>query len=173
MSRTFWEWWNRLRVHPPMKFGTDTYRAGALERLQEAELLMRTEQFVGSVYLGGLAVEGMLRSLLWQRDRSFDERHDLRRLASKVSDLGLLRRDTRDDEFIGTVSAIAAWWRNELRFAGREQALRWFRTVGAMDYRDSRSLKAICHAFFERCSTVLERCDLLWQRQQPTRSRPH
>jgi hypothetical protein len=48
----------------PDPFGQKHYREGALERLDEASLLLRAQQFAGAIYLAGRAVEGMLRALI-------------------------------------------------------------------------------------------------------------
>jgi len=86
-----------------MKFGTDTYRAGAFERIEDARLLKDAKRYAGSMYSAGLAVEGMLRSLFWLRDKKFDERHDLKRIATRIEELGLFVFHTR-------------WWpRSQLR----------------------------------------------------------
>ena len=51
-----------------MILGGADYRDGALERLQESEMLLVAQSFAGSVYLAGRSVEGMLRALIWRRD---------------------------------------------------------------------------------------------------------
>jgi HEPN domain-containing protein len=99
-----------------MQWRTDTYRLGALERIDEARLLKKAGRLAFSMYTGGLAVEGMLRSLCCLRSTEFDERHDLRRLAHRVAQLGLLRGE-RDDDFVGVVGDVARRWQNTLRFS--------------------------------------------------------
>src|SRR5687767_2321538 len=104
-----------------MQFGTDTYRLGAFERLNDARLLHDGQRFALSMYVSGLAVEGMLRSLHWIKDKRFDERHDLRGIATRIEELGLLRRGERDHDFVGTVSDVAERWSNDFRFANQDQ----------------------------------------------------
>lgn len=149
-----------------MKFGTDTYRAGAIERLADAELLLKERRYVAAVYVGGLAVEGMLRSLVWMRDKAFDERHDLRRLAVRVGYLGLLRESGRDQDFVGEVQSIAKKWRNGMRFADRNQAIRWWRSVGVLSSVVDVRLQGFCVSFVDECSRVVRRCEVLWQRSR-------
>src|SRR5947207_2332465 len=88
-------------------FGEIQYRQSALERLLEAETLSRNGHFGGSVYLAGRGVEGMLRAVIWKRDlpirlglKSLETGHDVRELLAMVRDLGLLRSDGHDDEFV-------------------------------------------------------------------------
>ncbi len=42
--------------------GATDYRNGAMERLEEAFILLRQERLGGCVYLAGRAVEGILRA---------------------------------------------------------------------------------------------------------------
>jgi hypothetical protein len=46
----------------------DDYRVGALERLNDAFILLRADQFAGAASSAGRAVEGMLRAVIWKRD---------------------------------------------------------------------------------------------------------
>ena len=149
-----------------MRFGTDTYRAGAIERLAAAESLLRDRRNIGAVYLGGLAVEGMLRSLVWMRDRTFDERHDLRRLAVRVGYVGLLREPEEDRDFVGEVQGIAKRWNNGLRFANEDQTVRWWRSLGVVSFSTRADVRPLCVSFVNECSRVVRRCELSWQRHR-------
>jgi hypothetical protein len=51
-----------------MSLSGDDYRRGALERLDDAHVLLRSELFAGSVSSAGRAVEGMLRAVVWKKD---------------------------------------------------------------------------------------------------------
>lgn len=119
-----------------MKFGTNTYRAGARERLDESRLLMDHGYEASSIYLAGLAVEGMLRSLLWLRDKRFDERHDLRRIAVQIENLGLVRSGQRDQDFVKQVEGVVRLWANDLRFADTEQLSRWLHRIGTIKSKE-------------------------------------
>lgn len=149
-----------------MIFGTDTYRAGALERLGESEILMRSGRYAGSLYLIGLAVEGMLRSLVWLKEREFDERHDLRRIASRIEDLGLLSRPkgkAHDEDFVVIVQAFARNWRNNFRFADMAKIEREISGDGVAKPKRGKMLRSLCEAQFERGSTIIKRCEVLWE----------
>ena len=149
-----------------MEFGTDTYCHGALERIGEARLLKDEHQYTGSIYLAGLAVEGMLRSLHWLKDRAFDPRHDLKRIAVRIQDLGLLRSGARDDDFVATVQEVAQNWSNDLRFADNAKTQRWLFKKRAIRKDQERFLKKACEDHLERCFEVVERCRILWQRHR-------
>jgi len=149
-----------------MEFGADTYQRGALERIGEARVLMEHGDFTGSIYLGGVAVEGMLRSLHWLRDKAFDPRHDLKRIAVRIRDLGLLQSGTRDDDFVATVQEVAQNWSNDLRFADNAKTQRWLFKKRAIRKDQERFLKKACADHLERCFEVVERCKVLWQRHR-------
>lgn len=151
-----------------MQFGTDTYRTGALERLEDSRRLKdaKVGHDVGSMYLAGLAVEGMLRSLLWLRDKQFDERHDLRQLAIRIGELGLLRAGGRDDDFVTLVQGVVRHWVNDLRFAGAEQSIQWYQQTRALRKSDEGALRKLCKEHWDQCSEVIRRCEVLWQRSR-------
>ncbi len=148
-----------------LKFGTDAYRAGSLERIEEARLL-KERHYSLSIYVAGLAVEGMLRSLCAIESREFDERHDLRKIAIRVQNLGLLRRGQKDHGFVAAVEKVAKYWRNTLRFAGFAQRQSFLVEAGAIGKRDPGRVRKFCEEYFDDCSTVVRRCEILWQRSR-------
>lgn len=153
-----------------MRFGTDTYRRGALERLEDARLLREKGHYSAAFYFAGLSVEGMLRALVWLRDKQFDERHDLRRLATRVRDLGLLRAGDRDDDFGAKIQGIVRTWANSLRFAGDDQLIRWLLKTGEIrggkKNKQHRDIKMLCEEQFNYCHEVVKRCEALCQRHR-------
>jgi hypothetical protein len=148
--------------------GGADYRDGALERLQESEILLIGQSFSGSIYLAGRSVEGMLRALIWRRDvgirqgkKSLETGHDLRELLVYVRNLGLLRAEGRDDRFEAKVQRVGRLWSNDLRFAPiRIIEARWKK---AGEVTNKRSLKLAAKEYFEDCSTIIKRCEVLWQ----------
>ena len=144
-----------------MQFGSETYRAGAFERLGDAGLLMHAGRHVLGLYSAGLAVEGMLRSLIWLRDRRLDERHDLRKIAIRIEQLGLLRTGGRDDDFVATVGSVAKRWHNNLRFADTSHTERWLFQNRSSRRHGSRRLQETCDELFNKCSAIVKRCEVL------------
>ena len=149
-----------------MRFGTDTYRAGAMERVGDATLLLENGHLSGAVYSAGLAVEGMLRSLVWLKDRQFDERHDLRRLAVRIENLGLLRQSDADVGFVGLIQDVAVRWHNNLRFAADDYLVRLWTNVGLVRRKRPGDMRLACRNFVLHCSDVIHRCEVLWRSQQ-------
>ena len=148
--------------------GEGDYRRGAFERLQEAYILLNRGLFCGSVYLGGRAVEGMLRALIWRNDpdvragrTSLDTGHDLRRLLDRVSNLGVLGDYERRDQFAGEVQNIGRLWFNNLRFLPTEKLRQHWWKIGEISPR--RSLKQAVGDYYIACNVVVRRCEALCQ----------
>lgn len=152
-----------------MQFGADTYRHGAHERMHDADILLVKDRLSSAVYVSGLAVEGMLRCLIWLRDKHLDERHDLRRLATRIERLGLLRDGESDLAFVSKVQGVARSWVNELRFADDEQTERWFRKIGTVRKHGRGAFRRAVKDHINRCSELVKRCEVLWQRQKSRR----
>jgi HEPN domain-containing protein len=147
-----------------MQWGSDTYRRGALERLEDARVLNECKRYALSMYAAGVAVEGMLRALHGLRDKVFDERHDLRRIAVKIENLGLLRPGEPDQDFVSSVQGVARHWSNDLRFADQDQLERFLRGVDEIRRHTEGELRRVCNEQFDRCSVVLRRCETLLTR---------
>ena len=74
-----------------MDFKPEHYFRAAIQRMRQARYLYKEgRSFALSIYVGGVAVECMLRAFKLLRDRSFDERHNLLRLFAAS---GMLRVD--------------------------------------------------------------------------------
>lgn len=148
----------------------DDYRKGALERLDDAFILLRAGQFAGCASDAGRAVEGMLRAVIWKRDydvqaarKSLDTGHNLRELLTRVRDLGLLSSlDPGKDDLLEQVQRIAQLWFNNMRFASSKFVeVRWMK-LGVVGKR--RTMKQATTTFHLDCQDVLKRCEVLCRR---------
>lgn len=147
-----------------MEWGSQSYRRGALERIDDARVLKDSLRYAFSMYAAGLAVEGMLRSLHWLKSREFDERHDLKRIAVRIASLGLLRSDSRDEDFVGNVQGVARRWSNLLRFADYNQLERYLWEIGEIRRRNEGEVRRVCDEHFDHCSEIVRRCEVLLKR---------
>jgi hypothetical protein len=146
--------------------GENEYRKGAFDRIGEAYILLRDDQFAGSAYLAGRGAEGALRAVLWKHDtelqqgkKSLDTRHDLQRLLTNVRNLGLLQAGGPNDPLIAAVQHVTRLWYNNMRFASsRAVETRWHR-IGEVNA--ARSMKQVTAAFFDACSVIVKRCEVL------------
>jgi len=155
---------------PKLVFNSDHYRRGAMERLNDARVLLRAGQFAGSASASGRAVEGMLRAVIWKQDidvmkgrKSLETGHDLRELLAHVRNLGLLSgRGTLDVALESDIQDIARLWFNNMRFASsRFVESRWY-NLG--EVRKGRTLKQAIESFHFACESVVKRCEVLCQR---------
>ncbi|NOT02669.1 MAG: HEPN domain-containing protein [Phycisphaerales bacterium] len=147
----------------PLEIGSSSYREGAQERIQDALVLLKQGRLTLSVYAAGCAVEGMLRSLIASNSREFDERHDLRKFAVRVRDLGLLESEL-DHGFVADVEGVARAWHNLLRFVDEAKLERHYRRIGEFGKRDT--LKFVAARHWTKCNRVVKRCGVLWQRSR-------
>ena len=116
------------------RIGEADYRAGALERLEEAYILLEREHFGGCVYLGGRAVEGMLRGVIWKSDpdyatgrKNLETGHDLRELLKLIGRLGSLRDLPLREKLASDVERIGRLWWNDMRFLSKNRIkTKWF-----------------------------------------------
>lgn len=145
----------------------DDYRRGALERLSDAFILLRADQFAGACSSAGRAVEGMLRAIIWKRDddilkgrKSLETGHDLRELLTHVRNLGLLsHRELQNSEFESNVQHIGRLWFNNMRYVSSKFVeSRWY-NLG--EVRKGRTLKQASEAFYFACASVVKRCEVL------------
>jgi hypothetical protein len=148
------------------EIGESDYRRGGLERLRESGILLEREMFAGSCYLGGRAVESMLRALVWRNDvgirrgkKSLETGHDLRELLTLVSNLGVLADDEHRNELAANVQYIARLWFNNMRFVPTEKikSLWW----DLREIRQKRTLKRASEDFYNACSSIVKRCEVL------------
>lgn len=149
-----------------MKVGEADYRNGAKQRLLEASILLREEQFAGSVYLAGRSVEGILRALIWKGDGEYvtgkkylETGHDLRELLRLVKNLGALSEHPGRDSIQANVQKVGRLWWNNMRFlSDRKLRDHWY-NIGEINGR--RSLKAASTGFYDACSQIIKQCEVI------------
>jgi hypothetical protein len=119
-----------------MDFPPEHYFQTATQRMRQAQYLYQEgASFALAIYIGGVAVESLLRAFKGRREPTFDEKHDLLRLFAAS---GMLRvdpdklrakqwTDSQIDQHLRTlqvaVNEIFRVWANNYRFAS-EQRLR-------------------------------------------------
>jgi hypothetical protein len=150
------------------RIGEADYRAGARARLEDALVLLRDERFGGSAYLGGRAVEGMLRGVIWKSDpdyatgrKALETGHDLRALLDVIGKLGALRNNPLRDQLASDIQQIGRIWWNDMRFLSENRIkTKWFelKEIGG-----KRTLKMAAREYYDACSSIIRRCEALWQ----------
>ena len=156
-----------------MQFVGDEYFAAAGERMRQArEVHDRGRSYALSMYLGGLAVECLLRAFRWRKDRSFDGRHDLGDLL-KASELlridesyggGRVASGTADgrSDLRDAVIAVGVLWHNNLRYASEASARAFFRQAGRGRGIKGDALKKMSSDLIEAALIVIDRGAFLW-----------
>ncbi len=148
--------------------GESEYRAGGLERLLEAGHLLSRGFSAGGVYLAGRAVEAMLRALIWRHDadiragrKSMDAGHDLRELLGRVAALGILGDNEHRATLAADIQKVARLWSNNMRFVSSKWLSNRWRALGEIGSR--RTIKLAATAYYEACSGIVKRCEILCQ----------
>jgi hypothetical protein len=117
-----------------MDFPPEHYFQTATQRMRQAQhLYQEGSSFALAIYVGGVAVECLLRAFKGRRDPAFDEKHHLLRLFAAS---GMLRvdpdklrtkhwTDAQIDRHLRTlqvaVNEIFRLWANNYRFASEER----------------------------------------------------
>ena len=117
-----------------MEFTPEHYFQTATQRMRQAHYAYEEgASYALTIYVGGVAVECLLRAFKGRRDSTFDERHDLLRLFAASGMLRLDRNkllslgwtDARIEEHRLTlqvaVNEIYRLWANSYRFASEER----------------------------------------------------
>jgi hypothetical protein len=147
--------------------GQKDYRDSGHERLREAGILLNRELYAGAVYLGGRAVESMLRALAWKGDadlragkKSLETGHDLLELLWLVRNLGLLSDRDPDVVLAAGVQIVGRLWFNNMRFASTAKLKSVWWERGEIGRK--RVLKTAVAEYYEACSAVVKRCEVLY-----------
>jgi len=153
------------RADRPLRFGAEAYRLASGERREDAARLLVARRYVSSMYVSGEAAECMLRAIVGLRDRTFDERHDLRELCRRVGRLGMLT-SPRDDEIVRDVQSIQAIWRNDLRFASSGQVDAFLRRINRNRFAGRRGLERGARDLYNAAAQVIARGEVIWHRSR-------
>lgn len=152
-----------------MTLDGDDYRKGALERMDDALILLRSSQYAGYASDADRAVEGILRAVIWKRDadvrrgkKSLETGHNLLDLLAHVRNLGLLALPVRSQEIEKKIERIAQLWFNNMRFVSTKFVESNWRKMGEIHRR--RSIKQAMALFCYDCNIVLRYCEALCQK---------
>jgi hypothetical protein len=158
-----------------MKFtGEEYYRAGIERMRQSREIHDSGESYALAIYTGGLAVECILRAFRWNKDKSFEGRHDLEDLLKSSNFLGINEERSRkrgvtqaeiQHSSIGLRSAIyevVVLWHNNLRFASEASLHAFLNRIGRLKGTKGNALKKNSADLLNAAQTVVDRGVALW-----------
>lgn len=103
-----------------------TLHPAAIERIQEARLLLEHEAFTLATYVSGLAVETLLQAYAARIQAEHDARHDLYEWLRKCPPTlakSIWKAAPREWSF------LTATWRNDMRYWSEEALLGYFRSL--------------------------------------------
>src|SRR5437660_12395840 len=113
-----------------MQFRSQQYFRASTERMHQARMIhLSGGSYALAMYCGGLAVECILRAFRWEKDRSFEGRHDLEDLLKASALLRINEEEMREQGFSEAVmdemaravrsalTEVVAVWQNNLRLA--------------------------------------------------------
>src|SRR5262245_23049053 len=111
-----------------MQFTGEEYYRAAIERVRQArEIHDSGQSYALAMYCGGLAVECIVRAFRWQKDPSFEGRHDLDDLFKasgllQIHEEQARKKRTPEEEIErfaanvrGAMREVANLWHNNLR----------------------------------------------------------
>jgi hypothetical protein len=119
-----------------MQFRDEEYYQAAIQRMRQARDIHNSKgSYALAMYCGGLAIECILRAFRWQKDASFEGRHDLEELfrasallqaneeRARKKHIPLEEIEHSVAEVLDAKNKVVALWQNNLRFAS-EASLR-------------------------------------------------
>jgi hypothetical protein len=158
-----------------MDFKPEHYFRAAIQRMEQARYLYQEgRSFALSIYVGGVAVECMLRAFKLLREPSFDERHNLLRLfvASGmlqvdyetlcVKGLTDAAIDSHLYDLRKAVSAVSDLWANNYRYASEERLLAHLKRLTGFRKIKGNYLKAQTLEFLEAAESFIIKGTLQW-----------
>jgi hypothetical protein len=156
-------------------FPPEHYFQTATQRMRQARhLYQEGSSFAVAIYVGGVAVECLLRAFKGRRDPTFDERHDMLRLfvASGMLrvDRSKLRAkqwtDAQIDEHLQTlqvaVNDIVKLWANNYGFASEERLRSHLKQTTGYKKIKGDYLKEQARRFLSSAQKFIDKGVVLW-----------
>ncbi|HEX4069545.1 MAG TPA: hypothetical protein VHX68_00180 [Planctomycetaceae bacterium] len=158
-----------------MDFPPEHYFQTATERMRQAQhLYQEGSSFALSIYVGGLAVECLLRAFKGRRDPTFDERHDLLRLFAASGILRVDREKMRArnfteeqiDEHLRTLqiagNEVFRLWSNQFRFASEGRLRSHLKQITGHRRIKGDYLKEQARRFVVSAQRFIDKGVMLW-----------
>jgi hypothetical protein len=158
-----------------MKFTGEEYYRAAVERMRQSREIHKSGgSYSLAMYTGGLAVECMLRTFRWNKDRSFEGRHDLEDLLKSSDFLNINEEKSRtrgvsqgaiEQISIALRSAmneVVALWHNNLRFAPEASLHAFLNRIGRHKGIRGDALKKNSADLLNAAQMVVDRGVVRW-----------
>jgi hypothetical protein len=158
-----------------MEFPPEHYFQTAMQRMRQAHLLFEDgASYALAIYVGGVAVECLLRAFKGRRDPTFDERHDLLRLFKASGILAVdwekLNKNGWTDRQIEAhwtslnraINEIYPVWSNTYRFASEERLATHLKKITAYEKIKGDYLKEITRRFLNSVQLLIDKGAVQW-----------
>ena len=161
-----------------MDFSPEHYFQTASQRMRQAQLLYDNynegTNFALAIYVGGVAVECMLRAFKGGRDPVFDEKHHLLRLFAasgmlQVNEDKLRALNWTEAEIdahkqsLQVAVIIFKLWANNYRFASEERLRSYLKKLTRYQRIKGDYLKEQARQFLSAAQKFIDKGVLLWQ----------
>ena len=159
-----------------MDFSPEHYFQTATQRMRQAHYLFKeSSSFALAIYVGGLAVECLLRAFKGLRDPLFDEKHDLLRLfaASRILRIDhdrLHAKNWSDPQINGhlqtlrlAVNEVVRLWANNYRFVSEERLRSHLKKITGYRKIKGDYLKEEARKFLNSAQRFIDKGVILWQ----------
>jgi hypothetical protein len=159
-----------------MDFPPEHYFETATQRMRQAHFLYEEDlSFALAIYVGGVAVECLLRAFKGRRDPTFDEKHHLLRLFAASGMLRIDRNKLRAknwteaqiDDHLRTlqvaVNDIFKLWANNYRFACEERLRSHLKKITGYQKIKGDYLKEQARRFLNSVQKFVEKGVVQWQ----------
>jgi hypothetical protein len=132
------------------------------------------ESYALAMYCGGLAVECLLRAFRWDKDLSFEGRHDLGDLLKasallRINDEHMRRKGIPEDEIFeyalalrAVMNEVMALWHNNLRSAAEASLRAFLNRIDRLQGIKGDALKKNASDLLNAAQTVVDRGVALW-----------
>jgi hypothetical protein len=158
-----------------MQFTGEEYFRASTERMQQARMIHSAGGSSAlTMYCAGLAVECLLRAFRWEKDRTFEGRHDLDDLLKasallRINEEQMRRRGASEDRIGESSKALRAamnqvvtLWHNNLRFASEGSLRAFLNRIGRLQGIRGDALKKNSSDLLEAAQMIITRGVVLW-----------
>jgi len=157
-------------------FPPEHYFQTATQRMRQAQYLYdEGSSFALAIYVGGVAVESLLRAFKGRRDPTFDEKHHLLRLFAASGMLRVDRAklraknwsDAQIDLHLGTLKTAAneifRIWANNYRFASEERLRSHLKKITGYRKMKGDNLKERARQFLNSAQMFIDKGVVQWK----------
>ncbi len=120
----------------------------ALARIETSNILFEKKRFSASIYFAGVAVESILRAFIERDLKSFDEKHDIKKMSENPSITSFFRGC---DKIGGCFDRVIQYWDNKYRYTDDVKLMAFYRSRGLVNHSDLKKVNVL-RQFADQCN---------------------